>query len=194
MNRKSSEINNDGVSPVIATLLLVTLTVILCGIIAAVSMPFINQLEEPFLPPELLAIASGDNLVPPEILAIEFVNHHNNGGTKTFASNITLRNIGRQSLWNSDYEPEFYINGTKIRVDLFTLNASDFRAAGGSPTGIWRLYGLSGEGPSGYEWKPGAIGYIDLTDRTIRHDYVLQVDIIRKTDGKIISRSVKYIE
>ena len=169
MKRKLSEIRNDGVSPVIATLLLVALTIILCGIVAAISMPFINQLDEQ----------------PPEILAIESVNHYNDAGEYKKSSNITVKNIGREFLWNSAYRPVFYINGTRHIIkdpELTKLNAR------GQATGLGRI---TGDGPNGDAWAPGAIGYFDLTNRASRKGDVVQVDIIRNSDGKVISRSVR---
>ncbi len=170
MKRKLSEISNDGVSPVIATLLLVALTIILCGIVAAISMPFINQLDEQ----------------PPEILAIESVNHYNNAGSYEKSSNITVKNIGREFLWNSAYRPEFYVNNVKQVVEVSKLNAR-----GRGTTGVGRI---TGDGPNGDVWAPGAIGYFDLTDKMIYPGVTLQVDIIRNSDGKLFSRSIKYIE
>lgn len=179
MKRKLSELSNDGVSPVIATLLLVTLTVILFSVVAAVAISFTSALEQP--------------LSPPEILAIESVDHQNGTSYKyTYAGNITVKNIGREFLWNSDYRPEFYVNGNKLYVELFTLNASDFGAVGKSPKGI-RRYGLGGNGPNGYVWVPGASGFFDLTNKLIKPGDMLQIDIIRNSDGKVISRSVKVV-
>ncbi|HJJ53615.1 MAG TPA: type IV pilin N-terminal domain-containing protein [Methanocorpusculum sp.] len=172
MIEKISEKNNDGVSPVIATIILVAITVIMCGLFAAFVMPFINELDER----------------PSEILEIQFID-----SIKTaYKSNITLKNIGNDLLVNSDYKPVIYINNVKHpllnndgppKTEINKLNAR----SGGS-TGF---SSISGDGPSGDVWLPGAIGYFDLTNEAIKQGYVVQVDIIRKSDGKLFSRSVR---
>ena len=165
MIEKISEKNNDGVSPVIATIILVAITVIMCGLFAAFVMPFINELDER----------------PNEILEIQFID----SSSPTYKSNITVKNIGNDLLVNSDYKPLFYIDGIlHLTNGIETLNAR----IGGPGTGMG---GIFGEGPSGDVWLPGAIGYFDLTNEAIKQGYVVQVDIIRKSDGKLFSRSVR---
>ena len=170
MNEKISQKNNDGVSPVIATILLVAITVIVCGIVAAFVMSFNNQLDE----------QTG------EIMVIKFINHNDNTGTPKNAGNITVQNLGREYLVNSDYKPVFYING--ILHPTPQINQLNARAAG-SLTGMGG--GISGPGPNAYEWEPGAIGYFDLSNDKIFPGNVVQLDIIRNSDGKLISRSVR---
>ena len=166
MIKKISEKNNDGVSPVIATILLVAITVIVCGIVAAFAMSFNNQLDE----------QTG------EIIVIKFIDIEKIG-LKT-ESNITVQNLGREYLVNSDYKPLFYINDNPR-----TTAANELNARGTGLQGIGG--GISGPGPNAYEWEPGAIGYFHLNKDTIKKDDEVRVDIIRKSDGKLISRSVR---
>ena len=174
MKRKSSEQGDDGVSPVIATLLLIALTLILCAVLAACVMCY--------TPSEL------SPSYPPEILAIESIDHYNNG-TLTFASKVTLRNIGTKKLRNANYSADVYINGEEQFIIIKTLQAHEFIDT--HHFGIDLLYGC---GPRGYEWESGNSGVFDLNDGTIHPGDSLRIDIIRKEDGKVISRSIKLIE
>ncbi|HJJ30460.1 MAG TPA: type IV pilin N-terminal domain-containing protein [Methanocorpusculum sp.] len=162
MNKKISEKNNDGVSPVIATIILVAITVIMCGLFAAFVMPFINELDEH----------------PNEIIQIQSI--------KVGDRNITVKNIGRDLLVNSDYKPEFYINGKLLIIKnppCENLTARAYKA------GTVGLNSISGDGPNGDVWLPGAIGYFRLTGSAFKDGDVVRVDIIRKSDGKLFSRS-----
>ena len=177
MDRRLSEKNDNGISPAIATLLIIALTLILCAILAACLM---NYGYTSLVP-------SSSN--PPEILAIESVKHYNNNGQLTYASNVTLRNIGTESLWNSDYSAEVYIDDTKQFVIINTLKADEF-----IPTHHYGIKNLFGSGPTGYEWEPGNSGVLDLEDGTIQPGFTLRIDIIRKGDGEVISRSIYQVE
>lgn len=182
MDRRLSEQGDDGVSPVIATLLLIALTLILCAVLAALCMSLISPiLEQPV------------NKSPPEILAIVSVNHYNN--TKlTFASKVTLKNIGTKPLWNSDYAAEVYINGIKQYIIIKTLQAHDFIST--HHNGIQLLHGA---GPEGEIWEVGNSGVFDLNDRTLHPGDLLQIDIIDNNTSSlfysnIISRSIFLVE
>jgi len=182
MKQRSSKKGDDGVSPVIAILLLIALTLILCAIFFASLMNYCYISSGPF---------SSD---PPEILAIESVKHYNNNGKLTFASNVTLRNIGTNKLWNSDYRAEIFINDKKQFIVINTLKADEF-----IPTQHYGIKNLFGSGPTGYEWEPGNSGVLDLEDRTLHPGDLLQIDIIdtnasSPSFSKVISRSIKLIE
>ncbi|MEA5038092.1 hypothetical protein SDC9_29226 [bioreactor metagenome] len=182
MKQRSSKKGDDGVSPVIATLLFIALALILCAILVACCMPFISLLEQPL------------NKSPPETLAIVSVDHYNTKGEKTYESIVTLKNIGRQSLKNSDYRAEIYINDIKQYIVIKTLSAHDFIST--NHFGIQLLYGT---GPTGYYWDPNQDGIFDLNDRTLHPGDLLQIDIIDTNASslsfsKIISRSIKLIE
>ena len=171
MKRRLSEQGDDGVSPVIATLLLIALILIICAVLAAICMALISP-------------STGESLLsPPEILAIESVNHHNDEKL-TFASKVKLRNIGTKPLWNSDYRAEVYIEDTKQYVIIKTLKADEF-----IPTQHFGISTISGSGPTGYEWEPGNSGVFDLLDGMVQPGFMLRIDIIRKEDDEVISRS-----
>ena len=168
--------SNEGVSPVVGNVLLVALTVILCLILAAFCMSFINFLEQPL------------NRSVPEILAIQSVDHYNNE-TKTFASIVKLKNIGAKPLWNSDYSAEVYVDNIKQFVIIDTLQAHDFIS-----TEHFGIKSISGSGPVGDDWEIGNSGYFDLKDGMVQPGCLLRIDIIRKEDGVVISRSIKKIK
>ncbi|PAV08930.1 type IV pilin [Methanocorpusculum parvum] len=182
MKQRSSNKGDDGVSPVIATLLLIALTLIICAIVFAFCTPFINLLEQPL------------NKSPPEILAIVSVNHYNTNGEKTYESIVTLKNIGKVSLKNTDYKADIYINDIKQYIVIKTLSAPDFIST--NHFGIQLLYGT---GPTNYYWDPNQNGIFDLNDRTIHPGDLLRIDIINNNASspsfsKVISRSIKLIE
>ncbi|HJJ35120.1 MAG TPA: type IV pilin [Methanocorpusculum sp.] len=182
MKQRSSNKGDDGVSPVIATLLLIALTLIICAIVFACLMNYCYTSSGQF---------SED---PPEILAIVSVDHYNDKGKLTFASNVTLRNIGTKSLWNSDYRAEIYINDTKQFIVIDTLKADEFIS-----THHYGIKNLFGSGPIGYEWEAGNSGVLDLEDGKIHPGDLLRIDIINNNASspsfsKVISRSIKLIE
>jgi len=164
--------SDSGQASVIDEILLVALTVLLCAILAALCMGFFPS--------------SGRNLltVPPEILKIISVDHNNENGERTFASKVTLQNIGTKALQNSDYRAEIYINDKKQKIVIDTLKADDF-----IPTkhyGVSKIYGI---GPLGYTWEPGKKGVFDLKDKMIHPGDLLRIDIIYKEDDSVYSRS-----
>jgi len=176
MKQRSSKKGDDGVSPVIAELLLLALALILCALLAACLM---NYSCTPLVP---------SPSEPPEILAIVSVDHYNDKKL-TFASKVKLRNIGTKPLVNQNYSAEVYINDVKQYVIINTLQAHDF-----IDTHHFGISTISGSGPTGYEWEPGNSGDFDLLDSMVQPGCTLRIDIIRKEDGKVISRSIKLIE
>ncbi len=178
MNQRLSEKHDDGVSPAVATLLIIALTLILCALLAIYCMGLVNiQWDLPL------------NKSPPELLAIISVNHYD-GGKLTYESIVTLQNIGSQSLKNSDYRAEIYINDIKQYIIIKTLQAHDFIST--NHFGIQLLYG---SGPEGEVWEVGNSGVFDLNDRLLHPGDKLQIDIIDNnmsslSYSKVISRSI----
>ena len=185
MKQRSSKKGDDGVSPVIAELLIIAIILILCALLAAYCMSLICPipiLEQPV------------NNSTPEILAIVSVDHYNANGEKTYESIVTLKNIGKDSLKNSDYRADIYINDIKKYIVIKTLSAHDFIST--NHFGIQLLYG---PGPTDYNWDPNQDGIFDLNDRTLHPGDLLQIDIINNNASspsfsKVISRSIKLIE
>jgi len=183
MARRLSEKSDDGVSPAIATLLIIALTLILCAIFMIYCMGLIDiQWEQPL------------NTSPPEILAIVSVNHYDEKSKLTYESIVTLQNIGAQPLKNSDYRAEVFINGKKEMVVIKTLQAHDFIST--NHFGIQLLYGL---GPTDYFWVPNQKGIFDLNDRLLHPGDILQIDIINNNTSSIsysnvISQSIFLVE
>ncbi len=164
--------SDSGQASVIDEILLVALTVLLCAILAALCMGFFSPSgENPFIP-------------PPEILKIISVDHNNENGERTFASSVTLQNIGTKALQNSDYRAEIYINDKKQRVIIDTLQAHEF-----IDTHHYGIGTLSGSGPTGYTWGPGDHGVFNLKDKMIHPGDLLRIDIIYKEDDSVYSRS-----
>jgi len=183
MDRRLSEKNDNGISPAIATLLIIALTLILCAILAIYCMSLISPVWEQPL-----------NTSPPELLAIVSVNHYDDKGALTYESIVTLQNIGAQALKNSDYRAEVFINGKKEMVVIKTLQAHDFIST--NHFGIQLLYGL---GPTDYLWEPNQKGVFDLNDRLLHPGDILQIDIVDNnvsslSYSKVISRSIYLVE
>ncbi len=183
MDRRLSEKSDNGISPAIATLLIIALTLILCAILIVYCMGLVNiQWEQPL------------NTSPPELLAIVSVNHYDDNGKLTYESIVTLQNIGTHPLRNSDYRAEIYINDIKQYIVIKTLQALEFLST--HHNGIQLHYGA---GPRGDIWEVGNSGVFDLNDRTIHPGDLLQIYIIdnnasSSSFSKVISRSIKLIE
>ncbi len=176
MKQRSSNKGDDGVSPAIATLLLIAITLIICAIVFACLMNYCYTSSGQF------------SEETPEILAIVSVDHYNDKKL-TFASKVKLRNIGTKPLVNQNYSAEVYINDVKQYVIINTLQAHDF-----IETHHFGISTISGSGPTGYEWEPGNSGDFDLLDGMVQPGCTLRIDIIRKEDGEVISRSIFQVE
>ncbi|MDV0441237.1 hypothetical protein McpAg1_04170 [Methanocorpusculaceae archaeon Ag1] len=184
---------NPAVSPVIATLLLVFLTVLIAAILLILCSGMTN-----------ISLSSPEPV--PEILDIQSIHHENHLGQLTLASRLYVVHKGREpepvfQMQNgrfsyvikeygpiilSDYRAEIYVNGVKKNVFISTLQGSDF-----IPTSHYGVKLLGGTGVRGTEWSSGQWAWIDLKDQMISEGDVVTLEIIRKSDGKVVSRSTE---
>lgn len=163
----------DAVSSVVGIVLMFSLVTVLCAIVAA-------SLSGVFtLPAE-------DAGPVPEIIAIVEIHHENPAGAVTDADRLYLIHVGTEVLELSRHRAEVYVNGIKQRVMIETLKGSDF-----IPTHHYGVGQLAGPGVRGEQWFPGQWAWVNIGDEIILEKDQVVFDVIRKSDGKIISRSVK---
>lgn len=163
----------DAVSSAVGIVLLLLLVAVLCAIVAA-------SLSGIFPVP---AEAPGP---VPEIIAIGEIHHENPAGTATYAGRLYLIHVGTPVLDLSGHRAEVYVNGIKQRVIIDTLKSSEF-----IPTHHHGVGQLEGPGVRGEQWFPGQWAWVNIRDEIIRENDQVIFDVIRKSDGKIISRSIK---
>lgn len=163
----------DAVSSAVGIVLLLLLVAVLCGIVAALLsgvIPVPADIPEPI----------------PEIIAIGEIHHENPAGVVTYAGRLYLIHVGTSVLDLSGHCAEVYVNGVKQRVRIETLKGSDFIA-----THHYGVGQLAGPGVRGDQWFLGQWAWVNVGDEIIRENDQVVFDVIRKSDGKIISRSVK---
>ncbi|MDR0981562.1 MAG: type IV pilin N-terminal domain-containing protein [Methanocalculaceae archaeon] len=163
----------DAVSSAVGIVLMLALVAVLCAIVAA-------SLSGVFTLP---AQAAGP---VPEIIAIGEIHHENPAGAVTYAGRLYLIHVGTEALDLSGHRAEVYVNGVKQRVVIETLKGSDF-----IPTHHYGVGQLAGHGVRGDRWFPGQWAWVNIGDEIILEKDQVAFDVIRKFDGKIISRSVK---
>jgi hypothetical protein len=157
-----------GVTPVVATILLVVLTLLLALLVLGLF----------FLP--------GWNIgEPPAIFVITTIDHRSDLAPYTFNydSRVVLVNSGSRSYENGLLQAIFYRNQAPLGAVISTLNGHDFISS--------RHYGvqwMGGSGCSGSTWTPGESTVIDFSDGTFRPGDIVQVDIIDTTSNRTISR------
>ncbi|WP_338096683.1 hypothetical protein [Methanorbis rubei] len=144
----------------------------------------------------------------PEIIDIQEIHHTFNGAIpKTgAASRLSLIHKGFEPepvlgirngvpylvsgeyprLFLSDYSAELYVNGENKHVFLLTLNGHEF-----IPTHHYKVHTIEGDGVSDYYWDPGETAVFDFINSLINENDVVTLEIIRKSDGKVISRSTE---
>ena len=163
----------DAVSSVVGIVLMFSLVTVLCAIVAA-------SLSGVFtLPAE-------DAGPVPEIIAIGEIHHENPAGAVTYAGRLYLIHVGTEVLELSRHRAEVYVNGIKQRVMIETLKGTDF-----IPTHHYGVGQLAGPGVRGEQWFPGQWAWVNIGDEIILEKDQVVFDVIRKSDGKIISRSIK---
>ena len=157
-------------SPVIATTLMVAITIILVAIIAAMIffLPSVQYFFAPF--PAIFTITSIEST--DEIT-----------GILNYDSRVILRHTGTATYQNKNLRAQFYKNGEQVGANIQTLNGHDFIST--IHTGVQWMGGMGCEGAM---WTPGEMTAIDFTDGTFRPGDSVQVDIIDSTTSQIISR------
>ena len=181
------------VSPSIATVLLVLLTVLIAAILLLLCMGMINFSMDTYEP-------------VPEIIAIQEIHHENEQKEITLAGRLYLVHKGREEkpvverkngrfsyvvkeydpIILSDHSAVIYVNGVKQPIIIRTLQGSEF-----IPTHHYGVETLGGTGVRGYEWMAGEWAWLDLKNQIITENAEVTLEIIRNSDKKVISRSTK---
>ncbi len=157
-----------GISPVIATILLVALTLILALLVLF-----------------LFRLPSFELGEPPAILVIQSIDHHSDLAPYRFNydSRVILVHTGTRAFENRWVKAVFYRNHIPLSAAISTLDGHEFIST--------RHYGvqwMGGAGCSGGTWTPGESATIDFTDGTFVPGDLVQVDIIDTTTNRTISR------
>lgn len=164
--------NDNALSPVLAEILLTALTVLLIAIFLAILMGMIPQMYE---------IPKAEEEKIPEIIKIMDVTDVKEGIVK-------LEHVGKEKIRNSEHSAQVYIDAYKKYVVINTLQGGEF-----IPTNHFGIKNLYGAGPTNYFWEPGDQGVFNLKNKIIRHNCTLRIDIIRNSDGRIISTSEFFV-
>lgn len=185
--------NDTAISPPTAILLLVVLTLLLATILLILCMGMVNA---PLLSHEPI----------PEIITIKEIHHEDEKGKIQFSSRLHLIHKGFEPepilgirsgmpylvegkyppIRLSDHYAVLYVNGIKMNAFITTLNGHDFIST--HHYGVSKIQGI---GIRGEYWNPGETAWFDFADQMITENDEVTLEIIRKSDGKIISRSVK---
>jgi flagellin-like protein len=157
-----------GISPVVATILLVALTLILALMVLL-----------------LFSLPSWDVGDPPAIFVITTIDHHSDLAPYRFNydSRVTIVNTGAKSYENRLLKALFYRNQVQMNAVITTLDGHDFISS--------RHFGvqwMGGSGCSGGTWTPGESTVIDFTDGTFRPGDLVQLDIVDTISNRTISR------
>jgi flagellin-like protein len=157
-----------GISPVIATILLVALTILLAMLVLLLF----------FLP-------SWDLSEPPPIFIIRNIDHRSDREPHllNYDSRVVIVHNGTETYQNGPLQAVFYRNRALLNAVIPTLNGYQFIST--------RHYGvqwIGGSGCSGNTWTPGESTIIDFTDGTFHPGDLVQMDIIDSVSNKTLSR------
>jgi flagellin-like protein len=157
-----------GISPVIATMLLVGMTVVLSALVYL-----------------LLANAPQAGIDPSRLQYIHITKILHDGDPFTTTcddSCVLLLHEGNAPLENDALSALILKNGQPMKVNITTLNGD--KAVKTIHTGFRRL---GGPGSRGVNWDPGEELWIDLNDGSIQGGDFITVRIIDKVSGLVIS-------
>ncbi len=160
--------SDPGISPVVATILLVAITLLLALLVLLLfSLPTWSMDE------------------PPAIFVIRAIDHRSDREPHAlnFDSRVILVNNGTGTYRNADLSAVFYRNQAPMSAMIATMNGHEFIST--------RHYGvqwIGGSGCSDATWTPGETIIIDFTDGTFHPGDRVQVDIIEATSNRTISR------
>ena len=150
----------------------VLLMVVICLIMAALLLLMFMELPYFWSEPEI-----------PTIFEITNIRHTSEEGAPNFDSYLVLTNIGDRGYDNRKLYARTYRNGVLLPVMIPIMNGNRFIKI--HPYGIERL---GGPGSYDFHWYPGAIIYIDYTDRTFRPGDIVQFEVYDKDTNQILSR------
>ncbi|MBP2132807.1 flagellin-like protein [Methanomicrobium sp. W14] len=154
-----------GISPVVAVILIVAITVILAVLVYL----FCMNIHIPGYTPS-------DEV--PTIFEIRKIS----SDPPKYESKIILINSGMKPYDNSLLEAEIYSNGNLLGCVINTMHGHDF-----IPTRHFFVKTMWGLGCSDFYWNPGEKTGLDLTDGLIKPGDRIKVEILTKPDDKVIS-------
>ena len=159
------------VSPVIATMLLVGLTVILSALV---------YLMVSGLP----ASVQSDPVGGMQYIEITAVYDQDDEYTHAmnYDSRVLLTHKGTRELVNDDLRALVFRNGVQLDCRIDTMNGVKIQAT--AHTGLSRLYG---PGSQGKTWAPGETLTIDFSNGTLHPGDELRIDIFSKSRNTVIS-------
>ncbi len=133
----------------------------------------------------LFHFPSFDLLKPkePSFLEIRSVYHQNEHGYLNYDSRVILFHSGMKTLNNSQLWAEFYRNGTKLPVNIETMNGYEFIS-----TPHYGVQTMGGLGCSGSTWTPGEKITLDFSDGTFHPGDTIRVDILIRPSDNLVSR------
>jgi flagellin-like protein len=156
------------VSPQIGVILLVAITLVLAILVLLLfhlpSFDFLKQKE-------------------PSFLEIRSVFHQDEHGYLNYDSRVILFHSGTETLNNSQLWAEFYRNGTKLPVNIITMNGNEFIS-----TPHYGVQTMGGLGCSGSTWTPGEKIALDFSDGTFHPGDTIRADIFMRPSGILVSR------
>ncbi|WOF16069.1 hypothetical protein F1737_04785 [Methanoplanus sp. FWC-SCC4] len=158
--------SEEGTSPVIGHLLMVAIVFILFLIVLLYCMKFEIPLFS--LPEEIPEIFVITNILtsPPD-----------------YDSRIILSHSRIKPYDNSLLEADIYCNDALLKCRITTLNGHDF-----IPTNHFFVQTIGGTGCQNTNWYPKEKISLDLSNGLIKPGDEVKIDIISKTENKIISR------
>ena len=156
-------------SHIIATILIVVITIILSALILLL-------FKIPVLKWEISTI--------PAIITITNIIHVDDyTGKMNYDSRMILIHTCKISYKNSDLKAYVFRNGKPLSCVIQTLNANEF-----IHTVHLGVQWIGFAGCSGTTWDPGEMAAIDFTDGTFHPGDLVQIDFIDKRTNTIISR------
>jgi hypothetical protein len=165
------ENNTDAISPAIATILMVAITILLALLVLLLF----------WMPPFGYTIG-----MVPAIFTITNIDSVDEiTGGLNYDSRVMLIHAGTIDYENNNLKAKFYKNGQVVNANIATMNGHDFIST--PHNGVqW----MGGSGCSGISWTPGEQIAIDFTDGTFYPGDAVEVDIFDNSTGQIISRHI----
>jgi hypothetical protein len=159
------------ISPVIATMLLVGMTVVLSALVY------------------LLVLAAPPAGIHPsrlQYIHILAVRHEGDPFTPNCDDScVLLIHEGTSPLENDALSAVILKNGQPMKANITTMNANHFYST--VHTGVDHLWGPGSDGPRGSRWNPGEEIYIDLNDHSVKAGDIVTVRIIDGTTDLVLS-------
>lgn len=159
------------ISPVIATMLLVGMTVVLSALVylMVAGLPGSIQLNA---------------LKELQYIEITAVYHQDDEGQHlmNYDSRVLLTHKGTRELENDDLRALIFRNGIQLNCNIVTMNGVKVQST--VHTGFSRL---SGPGSQGKTWAPGETLTIDLNNGTLHPGDELRIDIFSRSANTVIS-------